>query len=274
MVLQAMGQSMNVRWNNEAADTTRITELLKEQARLRIEGPGRRTAWFARQLLGTPYVAHTLEGQPEELTINLDGLDCTTLAETVLALSFTAGERRQGWQDFVYNLRRFRYRNAEVNGYASRLHYICDWAMDNIHRGNVIDVTNMWEGAKYAVRSIDFMSQNRDKYEALKDSAEFERIRAIENGYRNHRFPYIKSSDLGAKDINYVIRQGDILAFVTNLKNLDVTHMGIVVEENGKLHVLHASSTNGKVEISKAPLADFARRNRSWIGVRVFRIKE
>lgn len=44
------------------------------------------TALFFR---GTPYVASTLEKEPEGLVVNLRELDCTTFAETVLALSRT-----------------------------------------------------------------------------------------------------------------------------------------------------------------------------------------
>ena len=50
--------------------------------------------------------------------------------------------------------------------------------------------------------------------------------------------------------------------------------MGIVVKVNGETRVLHASSTDGKVEISDVSLYDFVRRNRNWIGARFFRLKE
>lgn len=270
----AAAQSMEVRWHDETSDTTRITEMLKGAAAQRFSTPSERTAWFGRKFIDTPYVAHTLEGNEEQLTVNLDELDCTTFVETALALAYTAGESRTGWQDFVYNLRRIRYRGGEVNGYASRLHYICDWAMDNIHRGNITDITRDCAKCKYMIRTIDFMTAHRDSYPALADSGQFEHIKSIENGYRNHRFPYIKTSDLTSKEVTDMLREGDVLAFVSNLKDLDVTHMGMVVKEDGKLKVLHASSTEKKVTISKSTLADFVKRNRGWIGVRVFRLTE
>ena len=47
--------------------------------------------FFAHQLIGRPYVAHTLEGQPtERLVVNTRQLDCTTLVETVTALTICA----------------------------------------------------------------------------------------------------------------------------------------------------------------------------------------
>lgn len=273
--LQAGAQNMDVRWHNESSDTIVITDWLKEAASKRFETAGARTAWLARQMEGRPYVAHTLEGDTEALTVNVDELDCTTFAETVMALSYTLAEQREGWQDFVYNLRRLRYRQGVVNGYSSRLHYICDWAMDNIHRGNFIDATPLFTKSKYMVRSIDFMTSHRDSYPALKDSLQYARVRDVENGYRNHRFPYLKSNDVAGKDVLAGIYEGDILAFVSSMKDLDVTHMGIAVKgDDGALHVLHASSTEGKVTVSTQPLPEFLRRNRQWIGIRIFRLKD
>ena len=267
-------QVAEVRWHDEANDTTLITELLKDASAVRFSNPSARTAWFGRKFEGRPYVAHTLEGEREVVTVNLDELDCTTFVETALALAYTSGEGRLGWQDYVYNLRRMRYRGGELDGYASRLHYNCDWAMDNIHRGNLVDVTPNIPKCKYMIRTIDFMSAHRDNYAALKDSVEFERVKKVENGYRNHKFPYVKTVDLASKDVTKYLREGDILAFVSNLKDLDVTHMGMVVMDNGTPRVMHASMSNGKVEIAKGSLYDFVKRNRNWIGVRVYRLAE
>ena len=273
--LGANAQTFRVRWHNESADTTRLTELLKTAAQRQFKNPSERVGWFGRQFIGTPYVAHTLEGDEEILTVSLDELDCTTFVELAMALAFTTGEQRQSWRDFVYNLRRLRYRGGEVDGYASRLHYICDWAIDNAHRGNFTDVTRETLKSAELIRTIDFMSANRDKYPSLADSLQFARMLNVENGYRNHKFPYIKTNDLSSKEVQRFLRDGDVIAFVSKLKNLDVTHMGIVVKEaDGIPYVLHASSTNGKVEISNVPLQQFVKRNPGWIGIRIFRLKE
>lgn len=125
-------------------------------------------------------------------------------------------------------------------------------------------------------RSIDFMSSNRDKYPALADDENYRRIRRIEEGYRQHRFPYIKTIDLQNKAIKAAFHNGDVVALISNLKNLDVTHMGIIVKESpdAEPYLLHASSSDGKVEISQRPLDDFLKKNRQWLGVRVFRLYE
>lgn len=269
----ACAAPVGVRFHNEASDTTRIDDILSG-AVAAADKPGDRTAAIARSFIGTPYVAHTLEGPEEILTVNLDELDCTTFVETVMALSYTAGEGRSGWRDFLDNLQRLRYRNGTVDGYASRLHYISDWAIDNTHRGNFREVTADFPSVAYQVRTIDFMSANRDKYPALADSLQYERIRSVEIGYRNHRFPYVKSSAVGEKKNVAMMRQGDIVALVTKIKNLDVSHMGIIVlHADGKPYLLHAGSSLGKVEESELPLADFLKKNPSVIGIRIFRLQ-
>lgn len=266
----------DVRFGNETADTTAITGLLVEASQQRFENPEAAVAFFAGKFIGTPYAAHTLEGDEEILTIRMDSLDCTTFAETVLAMAMTAGEKRTSWRDYVYNLRRIRYRGGEVNGYPSRLHYICDWAVDNRHRGNLKDATPDFPGCSYLLRTIDFMSSHRSSYPALADSANYARIRQVESGYKNHRFPYIKTAALNAKPVQAAFHNGDVVAFVSNLRDLDVTHMGVVVKDtpDGIPYVVHASMKNGEVERTKIPLADFVKRNRAWIGVRVFRLNE
>ena len=265
-----------VRFGNEAADTLTLAQLLDEASAQRFDTPEERVAFFARKFIDTPYGAHTLDVQPEILTVRLDSLDCMTFVETCMALAYTVGEQRNSWRDFVYNLRRIRYRNGEVDGYPSRLHYVCDWAVDNQHRGNFSDVTRNFPRHNEIMRTIDFMGSHRKNYPALADSATYARIRSIEGGYRQHRFPYIKTIDLGNKLVKAAFRNGDVLGFVSNMKDLDVTHMGIVVKETptSEPHVLHVSLTDGKVEISDKPMADFVKRNRQWLGVRVFRLNE
>ena len=274
-VFSAMASAqVPVRFHNEAADTARIDRMLIEAEAADLPGAGARIEWLGRQLLGTTYVGHTLEGQPEMVTVNLDELDCTTYVETVLAMAMTLGERRSSWRDFVYNLQRVRYRGGTVDGYPSRLHYICDWIVDNTHRGNFDDVTNRMPKYNYVVKTIDYMSANADKYPALADSANLARVRDTEVGYRNHRFPYVKSADAADKAVKGALRTGDVVALTSSLKNLDVTHMGIIVNKDGEPYLMHASSSAGKVVVSDLPLDRFLKRNRQFTGFRVIRLRD
>lgn len=262
-----------VRFHNEAADTTRINQLLidvKQRGDSRL--PGKYLVLCGTEFLGTPYVGGTLEGEPEQLTVDIDEFDCVTFVDNMLALALTLDEGRSSWRDYIYNLQRVRYRNGEIDGYPSRLHYICDWAVDNIYRGTIKDVTNTFDRYTTVSRTIDFMSQNASKYPALADSANLARVKNTESGYRLYQFPYVKTIDLGRKEIKSNFRNGDMVGFISNLKNLDVAHMGLIIVEDGEPYVMHASSSEGKVVKTKIPLADFMKKNRQFAGVRVFRI--
>ena len=68
------------------------------------------------------------------------------------------------------------------------------------------------------------------------------------------------------------IHDGDILAIVTSKKGLDVSHLGFAVwSEDGKLHMLHASSLHGKVLLESITLYEYLKRQSSCMGVRVIR---
>lgn len=258
-----------VRFHNEATDTTVITALLIEAEP--IKDPGQRVAMLARKFLDRPYVAHTLEGNPEMLTINLDQLDCTTFVETVMALAYTAGEGRTSWRDFIFNLERLRYRDGEMKGYPSRLHYISDWIVNNNHRGNFREVTDRLPSVSYAIKTLDFMSRHRDAYPALADDDNYEGIKYVELGYRSHRFPYIKWAKTDSRPVIDALGEGDILAFTCAAKDLDVSHLGILTMVDGRPRVIHASSSAGKVVVSQHELREFLRRNR-LTGIRVIRL--
>ena len=91
-----------------------------------------------------PYVAHTLEADgPEELIINCDEVDCTTLVEYVLAESLTPKLDNGDISEsaFADNLQKIRYRNGKIDGYTSRLHYIADWINNGVRDGFLEDVT-------------------------------------------------------------------------------------------------------------------------------------
>ncbi|MDE7426303.1 MAG: DUF1460 domain-containing protein [Muribaculaceae bacterium] len=260
-----------VRFHNIGADTTRLQTILS-----RHKGENKNTGdlmlSIAEEFIGTPYVAHTLEWTPEMVTVNTEELDCTTFVDNVMALAATVSEGRDSWRDAVFNLKRFRYRGGTPDGYASRLHYICDWAVDNIHRGNITDATTSFPAVAYQVRSINYMSTHSNAYPALADSITLAEIKAVEGGYRNHRFPYIKTASIGSKAVKNSFRNGDIIALVCKLNNLDVTHLGLIKMINGVPYLLHASSSHSKVEVSEVPLYEFLKRNPAIMGVRAFRL--
>lgn len=253
-------------------DTIKINSLLKEGAELHDKNPNSLISFYATKLINTPYVAHTLEGDPEILTLNIDELDCTTFIETLIALAKTALSDRSTWRDYAMNLENIRYRNGEMKDYASRLHYISDWIMDNTNRGNIKEITSSISGSKYEIKTIDFMTRHRESYSALKDEEMYNKIKNTEIGYRSHRIPMIKKTNLQLKNVKEALRNGDIIAITTKIEGLDVTHMGIIFFKGNKPHLLHASSTEGKVIVDPSELAEMLRRSKNATGIRVIRV--
>ena len=253
-------------------DTLKINNLLEAGLNSNISCSNELMVYYAKQLLDIPYIAHTLEGDTEMLTINIDELDCTTYVETVYALARTTLSQRTTWRDFANNLESVRYRNGEMTDYASRLHYISDWIMNNSARGNIKEITTEFGGCKYIIKTIDFMSKHREYYPAMADSTIYEKIRNYEIGYRSHRFPYIKKELLYTKNVINEFESGDIIAMVTKTEGLDISHLGLVLKENNKLYFINASMGGKKVQIEKSQFADYMKNNRNCIGVRVFRI--
>lgn len=259
-----------VRFSHEQTDTAFITEILTEISSENYPTTSEKIIAVATKLIDTPYKNGTIEGEPEQLTVDFSAMDCTTFVENVLALVMTLEERRTSWHDFIYNLEKIRYRNGTINGYASRLHYISDWIIDNSHRGIMVEVTDRIASPAHQIKTLDFMTNNRDKYPALKDDEEFEKLKTAEIGYRSHKYPYIKS--LQVKDIP--LQDGDIVALTTKTQGLDVQHIGFIKNIDGVPHLLHASSAQGKVTVDPLSLADYLKRNRSVTGIRVIRLKD
>ena len=258
-------------------DTLRINQLLQDGLASRLKTANELVAYYADRLLGTPYVAHTLEGDEERLTINIDELDCTTFIETLYALTRTTLTGRYSWRDYAANLENLRYRDGQMSDYSSRLHYISDWIVNNHARGNLVEVTADLPHATYMVKTIDFMTQHKDSYRSLKgDSAMVEKIRRFEMGYRNHRMPYLKKSWLGDKAVKAALRSGDFVGLVTKVEGLDISHLGIIhKDDKGEIYLLDASMSGGKVMLEKKNLRDHLSGNKSTcLGIRVFRIME
>ena len=256
-------------------DTTRINQLLQEGIASGIKTPNELVAFYADRLLGTPYVAHTLEGDEELLTINIDELDCTTFVETLYALARTTMNGRYSWLDYAANLENVRYRNGEMGDYSSRLHYISEWILNNASRGNLKEVTPDLPHANYLIKTIDFMTNHKDSYRSLKDdSAMVEKIKGYEMALRNHRMPYLKKSWLGDKAVKAALRDGDFVGLVTKIEGLDISHLGIIhKDDKGEIYLLDASMSGGKVMLEQKNLRDHLSGSKSTcLGIRVFRI--
>lgn len=224
------------------------------------------TALFFR---GTPYVASTLEKEPEGLVVNLRELDCTTFAETVLALSRTLREEKTTFENFCENLQRLRYREGTIGDYTDRLHYMTDWFYENERKGIVKDMGREIGGVSLPL-DLSFISTHPDSYKQLKNHPERVRRMADKEKEINLR-PYYYVPKQEIDKCSFGIKNGDILCFVTSIKGLDVTHVGIAYWKDGQLTFIHASSSAKKVIIQASSLRDYAEGIKSCKGILVAR---
>ena len=227
----------------------------------------------AKNFLGVPYVAGTLESEgDEQLVVNTEGLDCTTFVELSVA----------GWlalksdsADFEQHVQALRYRDGIVDGYLSRLHYFTDWVEENSCRGIWHELSPEADSAlwRHYPLELSFMSSHQQSYPYLQTHAwAVDSMRAIESRYDGHTVYYIDKAYLNRPPEALPIRNGDILALVTTIEGLDVTHLGFAVWQGDKLHLMHASTAYKKVVVDEQSLYDYLRTRKSCPGVRVVRL--
>ena len=259
----------------QKADSLKVMDLLAK-ARKHAQ-PANYMIFFARQLRGIPYVAHTLEvNDSERLIVNLRQLDCTTYVENVCALTLCMKQKRYTFRDFCQNLQTLRYRGGKPNGYASRLHYFTQWIEDNTRLGFVKETQSHKApfNATQTIR-INYMSQNPDKYKMLKgqDSLIAE-IAQQEQQLNGKKYRYItKTAIYNNKITRQTIADGDIIAILTTIPGLDTSHIGIAVWHKDGLHLLNASQIHKKVVEEPMTLRKYMSKHPKQTGIRVIKMR-
>jgi hypothetical protein len=220
--------------------------------------------------IGSPYVAHTLEkGESEKLVVNLREFDCTTYVETVLALSFCVKSGQTDFSDYLENLRKLRYRDGEIEGYPSRLHYFSEWLRDNQEKNLVEIVSNHFGDGDFDA-DVGFMSAHPDKYDRLKGRADFiEEIREAEQRIVSYEMNYVSAEQMG--QVSHQIKDGDIIAFCSSIEGLDITHVALAKHTPDGLYFMHASLSGERVMLSEVPLESYIRSRDQVYGVLVGR---
>ena len=253
-------------------DSITICRLLKEAPRKAS------TLWFARQFHGIPYVAHTLEvNDNEQLVVNTRQLDCTTLVETVTALTICVQQEKRRWADYLRTLRTLRYRQGVMDGYTSRLHYFTDWIDDKQLMGIVSEIQgpNPPFTALQKVQ-VSYMSQHPQSYKALKANAALVPvIKRQEQALTGKTYRYIpKQAIRNTQLLRQTIKDGDIIAITCNKKGLDIAHLGFAVWQKDGLHLLNASSIHHKVVTEPLTIRQYLQKHSTFTGVRIIRIKD
>ena len=244
---------------------------------------GEVAAILGSTFVGSPYEPGTLElPGPEGLVVNLSVFDCVTFVEHMLVLArlvvdpeiriasdsgeadvmaFRARYRRE--------LATLRYRDAEVDGYASRLHYFTEWLDRGIERGDLTEVTDELGGIPDP-RPIHFMTSHPEAYRQLREEPDLlPFFQAKEEALSRRVRLFIPEDEIAGVEMG--IRNGDIIAAVSTVDGLDIAHTGLALWHDGRLHLLHAPLVGDTVEISPLPLAERMKGIRGQKGIRVAR---
>ena len=218
--------------------------------------------------LETPYVAHTLEAEDEQLIINLRELDCTTFAENCLAISRCIKSGNQTFDQFSSELRKIRYRDGNIDGYPSRLHYFCDWIYNNQQKSLINDMSEDLAQTSFR-KQINFMSTHPDSYMQLKDSALVNAIAEQEKLISAREMFFIPKTSIA--EVEGKLMDGDIAGITTEIDGIAIMHVVILIRQEGRIHIMHASSKAEKVVISENTLEDYLLNRKSASGIMLAR---
>ena len=122
------------------------------------------------------------------------------------------------------------------------------------------------------------MSLNAKAYDMLKNNprrvAELKKLEDASNGTKVRYIPTALLNN--NNELREIIHDGDIIAIVTNKRELDTTHLGFAVWHEDGLHLMNASSLkkNGnRVVEPTETFYQYMMSRPSNIGIRVARIK-
>ena len=225
-----------------------------------------------RHFLGAPYEAGTLEQKgPERLVVNLRAFDCVTFIENAVVLAGMIRAGKTAFGDYAAALERIRYRGGHRDGYPSRLHYFTDWLRDNGSKGVIREITRDLGGVPFR-KAFHELTDHREDHPPLRGAAAFRRMRIVEAACSRRTLHCVPKADL--PEIEMRIENGDIIAVATDADGIDVSHTGIAVRLRGRLHLLHASSSAGRVVLSDITLHRYLQARRSRTGIIIGRAME
>ena len=229
---------------------------------------------IGKSFIGTEYKGFVLEEDGKEhLIVNLRELDCTTYLENVLTIARCIKQKDISFENYLFELQYVRYRWGFVYNYPSRLHYFSDWIYNNEFKSVVRDITKEIGGEKIKFE-LNFMSNHPESYKHLKENPKFiPEIRDQEKEISEREYYFIPKSKI--EDVESKIESGDMIAFTSNIKGLDVNHVGIAVRmEDNQIHILHAPEPGTKVQITPLPLSEYISKIKHDTGIIVFRAVE
>jgi len=210
----------------------RVEQLLSETKYDRYAGS--RVDVLSNHFLGHPYKPNPLIGSAdtaEVFTASLDGFDCVTYIETILALA-----RASTLDDFIEWLRRIRYERGHIQ-WEQRNHYMTFWIRNNVREGII---------RRISMPTVPILRRERVLNVVPGLAAQRTRVKCV---------PKRAVPRLAAH-----LQSGDLIFFVSTRKNLDVFHAGIIVRDGKRVLMRHASRSQGFVV--EQELREFLKANR------------
>ena len=258
----------------EKQDSIKIVSLLKEASQLK-QKPASWMLWFGKKFAGVPYVGGTLDKTAvEHLIVNTRQLDCTTYVEMITALTMCAQNHETSFTAYCNHLKHVRYIGGKVS-YVKRQHYFTVWMDDNEKEGIVKNISPNPPFTAVQKVNVNWMSTHVSSYKMLTAHPEWRTgIRQLEQSVSGKSYRYIPKGKIANTQLfRNTIKDGDIIAIITNKKGLDTTHIGIASWHKDGLHLLNASSIHKKVIDEPMTLYQYMQKHPVQIGIRVCRVK-
>jgi Protein of unknown function (DUF1460) len=115
------------------------------------------------------------------------------------------------------------------------------------------------------------MTDNPQFYTHLGDAEERKKVEAAQKRINQHEWYYIPKSKVAKME--HKIQDGDLIIMTSSLNNLDVEHQGFAIKgQDGRIHLLHASSYHKKVILSPTPLSTYLTKVPAMSGIIVARL--
>jgi hypothetical protein len=219
----------------------------------KIHDMGMRIDFLSRHFLEIPYQESTLRGDintQEVFVINLEGIDCFTFLDYVESMRLSSS-----FSEFKENLKKVRYRRGEVS-FENRNHFFTDWPEFN---SDLIDDLTEQIGGKKVIRVKKILNEKEDGTLFLQGIQPRERL-----------IHYIPANTLDDLIIN-ALRTGDYIGIYSTEKGLDVSHVGIFIQERDKIYLRHASSLNEYRKVIDQGFKDYIAEK---LGIIVFRSRK
>ena len=189
---------------------------------------------LSRHFLGHSYKPNPLIGSAdtaEVFTASLDGFDCVTYIETIVALA-----RASNVDDFIEWLRKIRYEGGRIQ-WERRNHYMTLWIRNNLREGII---------RRVSMPTVPILNRERVLNAVPGLAAQRTRVKCVPKPAVPRLARYLQS--------------GDLIFFASTRKNLDVFHAGIIVRDGKKVFMRHASRSQGFVV--EQELSEFLKANR------------